>query len=200
MLAVVGPSGAGKDSLIAYARQRLVSNSSVLFVRRVITRPAFASTEEHDTCSPEAFAAARAAGAFAVDWEAHGLRYGVPRKTHAHLDRGGVAVLNGSRAALPNIRSAFGTLTTVLVTCDPDILAARLAARRRESKAEIERRLRRAMIEAPDIEDAIEIDNSCELALAGDILVSVIRKIARSTEGCGGPVPASAELAMETDK
>lgn len=179
LLVVVGPSGAGKDSLIAYARERLASNPSVLFVRRVITRPALASTEDHDTCSPEAFAAARAAGAFAVDWQAHGLLYGVPVETHAHLERGGVAVLNGSRAALPDIRSAFGRSTTVvLVTCNPDILAARLAARRRESDAEIEHRLRRATIKADDIGEGIEIDNSGELALAGDILVSVIRRIA----------------------
>ncbi|PYE87904.1 phosphonate metabolism protein/1,5-bisphosphokinase (PRPP-forming) PhnN [Phyllobacterium leguminum] len=177
LLAIVGPSGAGKDSLIAYARERLASDSSVLFVRRVVTRPALACAEDHDTCSPEVFAAARIAGAFAVDWEAHGLSYGVPLETHTHLEQGGVAVLNGSRAALSQIRSAFGRVTTVRITCDPDILAARLAARRRESDAEIQRRLRRATMEAGDIGDAIEIDNSGELAIAGDTLVSVIRTI-----------------------
>ncbi|RCS22926.1 phosphonate metabolism protein/1,5-bisphosphokinase (PRPP-forming) PhnN [Phyllobacterium salinisoli] len=200
LLVVVGPSGVGKDSLIAYARQRLASNLSILFVRRVITRPALAYAEDHDTCSPEAFAAARAAGTFAVTWEAHGLNYGVPRETCAHLERGGVAVLNGSRAALRKIRSAFGGSTTVVrITCDPDILAARLAARRRESPAEIEQRLRRAAMVADDIGDAIEIDNSGELVLAGDILVSTIRGIAKSIGGYGDFVPASTGQAVKAD-
>jgi len=37
-VAVVGPSGAGKDTLIAHARDALAGEPQVEFVRRVITR------------------------------------------------------------------------------------------------------------------------------------------------------------------
>lgn len=180
-MVVVGPSGAGKDSLIAYARQRLAADPSILFVRRVVTREALASAEDHDTCSPDAFAAARAAGAFAVDWEAHGLQYGIPIAVRTHLMRGGVAVVNGSRAALPAIRAAFPQVVTVHVTCRPEVLAARLAARRRESEAEMRQRLQRAAMPCRELGGAVEIDNSGELAVAGEALVSAIRRAAAAT-------------------
>lgn len=40
-VAVAGPSGSGKDSLIAYARDRLGHlHNDIVFARRAITRPA----------------------------------------------------------------------------------------------------------------------------------------------------------------
>ena len=79
-VAVVGPSGAGKDTLIGYAKARLAEKGRgrFHFVRRVITRAADGSTEDHDTLSPMAFERAEADGAFALSWEAHGLCYGLP--------------------------------------------------------------------------------------------------------------------------
>jgi len=129
LLAVVGPSGVGKDSLIAHARTVFAFDPSVLFVRRAVTRPAMAAAEDHDCLSPDEFAAALAAGRFAVSWQAHGLSYGIPAAVRAHLATGGVAVVNGSRAALADIASVFGNVVTVHVTARPDILAARLAGR-----------------------------------------------------------------------
>jgi len=178
LVAVVGPSGAGKDTLIDYARRQLAGEPAVLFVRRVVTRPALASAEDHDSLPPAGFAAARAAGAFAVTWEAHGLHYAIPVAAHRHVAAGGVAVINGSRAALAEIRSAFGSVLTVSVTCRPEVLAARLAARGREDVAEQERRRARAAILPGDGPEAVEIDNSGEVAVAGDALVALIRRVA----------------------
>ena len=176
LLVVVGPSGAGKDSLIARARQDLSGNASVLFVRRVVTRTAVTSTEDHDYLSPDDFAAARTAGHFAVHWEAHGLSYGIPATVQDHLDGGGVAVVNGSRAALPDIRAAFGRMTIIHVTAHPGILAERLAGRGRESEADISRRLQRATIDFANCDDLIEIDNSGALETAAAALLQVIRR------------------------
>jgi ribose 1,5-bisphosphokinase len=177
---VVGPSGAGKDSLIARARQDLSGDASVLFVRRVITRTAVASTEDHDCLSLDEFAVAQASGQFAVHWNAHGLSYGIPAAVHAHIGSGGVALVNGSRAALPDIRAAFGKIVIIHVTARPEILAERLAGRGRESEADILRRLQRATIDMPDCEDWVEIDNSGALETAAAIFLQTIR---RSTMG-----------------
>lgn len=175
LIVVVGPSGAGKDSLIRYARTRLASDPAFLFVRRAVTRPADAASEDHETLSPDAFAAAAAASHFAVTWEAHGLHYGIPASAKAHVGAGGVAIANGSRAALPSILGSFGHVIVVHVTARPDVLASRLALRGREDAASIEARLRRNLPE-PDSSGAwFEIDNSGELATAGEALLSVIR-------------------------
>lgn len=173
LIAVVGPSGSGKDSLISYARERLGTDPAILFVRRVITRPATIDAEDHDSLTVEAFLAAQASGAFAVTWEAHGLHYAIPANFHRHLASGGVAIVNGSRAALPAIRSAFGRVVTVQVTCRADILAARLAARGREDAESQQARLMRSV--TTDEAGTIQIDNSYDLATAGDAFVAMVR-------------------------
>ncbi len=178
VLVVVGPSGAGKDSLIGHARQELAGDPAVLFVRRTVTRTAVAAAEDHDCLSVDEFAAALEAGRFAVSWDAHGLRYGIPSCVRRHLGQGGVAVVNGSRAALPDICSAFGRVTVVHVTARPEILAARLAGRGRESEADILRRLRRSAIDLPHCPERLEIDNSGAFEVAAQAFVAAIRKAA----------------------
>lgn len=174
LIAVVGPSCAGKDTLIDYARQRFGGDPSVLFVRRVVTR--IAQAEDHDTLSVETFTEATASGEFAVTWEAHGLHYAIPVGACRHVAGGGVAIVNGSRAALPAIRAAFARVLVVHVTCRPDVLAARLAARGREDAQGQGSRLARATMPVEALKDAIEIDNSGEIAPAGAAFAAVIRR------------------------
>jgi ribose 1,5-bisphosphokinase len=178
LLAVVGASGVGKDSLIAHARRELSGDGSVLFVRRIVTRPALVTAEDHDHLTPDEFAAALAAGRFAVHWDAHGLRYGVPASVRDHLAAGGTAVLNGSRAALPAIRSAFEKVVAIHITARPEIIAARLASRGREDEGEIKLRMRRGAIALPDYGERIEIDNSGPFEVAGAAFLDAIRTVA----------------------
>lgn len=176
LIAVVGPSGAGKDSLMAYARERLGGDPAVLFVRRVITRPATVATEDHDTLPIDSFLAWQAAGSFAVTWQAHGLHYAIPASVHRHLAAGGVAVVNGSRAALPAIRTAFGRVMVIQVTCRPEILAARLAARSREDPQTQQARLARTVAAVETGADVVEIDNSGDLAISGRAFLAAVRR------------------------
>ena len=185
LLVLVGPSGAGKDSLIACAKQALSGDRSILFVRRVVTR-ATPSGEDHDCLSPDEFAVARRSGQFAVHWEAHGLSYGVPATVFPHLDAGGVAVLNGSRAALPAIRAAFEPVTIVHVTASPDILAKRLAMRGRETEADILRRLHRSTIDPSRSGDWVDIDNSGPIEIAAARFLATIRRALIETRGSLG--------------
>lgn len=145
-VAVVGPSGAGKDTLIAHARVRLAGHRrpAVHFVRRVVTRVADAGAEDHDSLTPEEFAAAERAGAFALAWSAHGLSYGIPAAVDARIAAGEIAVANLSRGAVPALMRRYRNVAVVLVTASPEVLAARLAARGRESRAEVLARLARA--------------------------------------------------------
>ncbi len=72
---VVGPSGAGKDTLIAGAK---VLRPDLHWARRVITRAEVAGGEPFEGVSLEEFNTRRDAGEFALHWQAHGLSYGVP--------------------------------------------------------------------------------------------------------------------------
>ncbi len=143
VFAVVGPSGAGKDRLIAGAVAR---RPDLRLVRRVITRPAAAGGEDFDGVTEADFAARLARGDFALHWQAHGLRYGIPADQVAGP---GDVVFNGSRAALPAALAAFPGLRVIAVTAPPEVLAARLAARGREAPADIGARLDRADLALP---------------------------------------------------
>jgi ribose 1,5-bisphosphokinase len=142
LVLVVGPSGAGKDTLIDLARATLRGDPSVVFPRRVVTRAA--AGEPHDTMDPDAFERAARAGAFALTWDAHDLRYGIPADIDAHIRASRTVVCNVSRTIVAQARERYAEVRVVLVTAPPEVLAARLAARARGSDGDIARRLARA--------------------------------------------------------
>ncbi|MCR0983945.1 phosphonate metabolism protein/1,5-bisphosphokinase (PRPP-forming) PhnN [Roseomonas populi] len=170
LVGVVGPSGAGKDTLMEAARAALAGDPRVTFLRRAVTRPAEAGGEDHLPLSREAFLAGREAGHFALWWEAHGLLYGIPAgPLEAALAKGCAAVANLSRRALADADARF-PLRVVEITASPDVLATRLAARGRESAEDIARRLaREAPLPAGLAVDRVVNDTSVE-AGAGQLL------------------------------
>ena len=178
VIAVVGPSGVGKDSLMDFARQHFSGRADIRFVRRMITRPKDPIGEDHEPVTPEDFEALSRSDAFAVHWKAHGLGYGVPADVHDDLAAGHIVIVNGSRSALDGFRTAFPRLLIVNVTARPDVLAKRLAARGRETAADIEARLARATEPLPDDMKVATIDNSGDLATAGNQLVDLVEGLA----------------------
>lgn len=177
-VAVVGPSGAGKDTLIGYAKARLAAHGrrEVHFVRRVITRSPDGATEDHDALSLEAFASAEAGGAFALSWSAHGLRYGLPAQVDERIAVGAVCVANLSRAAIPALRARYRNVSVVLVTASPETRAARLAARGRESREEIFARMARAAEGELELGGTVTvIENDGAIEDGGEALLAAIR-------------------------
>jgi ribose 1,5-bisphosphokinase len=143
IFAVVGPSGAGKDTLIAGA---MALRPDLRLVRRVITRPTEAGGEDIEGVTEAEFATRKARGDFALDWQAHGLHYGIPK---AEVAGPGNVLFNGSRAALSLALQTFPDLRVILVTAPDAVLANRLSARRRESASDIRDRLARAGFAMP---------------------------------------------------
>jgi ribose 1,5-bisphosphokinase len=174
-VAVVGPSGAGKDTLIAYARESFGDEAGVEFVRRVITRPSDAASEDHDTLADAAFDEAEKAGAFAVSWTAHGLRYGLPINVDAVIANGHVAVANLSRGAISLVKGRYANVVVAEVTAAPEVLAQRLSARGRESHGEVLARLARSA-ELDGVPGAVRIDNGGTREEAGGRFVALLRK------------------------
>ncbi|MDR3539012.1 MAG: phosphonate metabolism protein/1,5-bisphosphokinase (PRPP-forming) PhnN [Acetobacteraceae bacterium] len=153
LVLVVGPSGAGKDTLLAAARRGLAGDPRVRFVRRTITRPAEAGGEDHDAVTDAEFAARD----HALQWAAHGLRYGIPADIGRDLDRGMTVVANVSRMVIADAASRFA-IRVVEVTAPPHVLAARLAARGREDADDVARRLTR-IVSLPEGVDVRRVVN-----------------------------------------
>ncbi len=173
-IAVVGPSGAGKDSLINAARVHFGENGNVRFVRRVITRPATAGGEDHVAVSAAEFESMRDAGAFILDWQSHGLSYGIPIDVRDDLLAGRSVLANLSRAVIPAARQKFENFRVIVVTAPVPVLAARLAARGREDQADIEERLRRAPQGQPVGDDVTIVENAADLDVAASRFIDAI--------------------------
>jgi ribose 1,5-bisphosphokinase len=144
LVLVVGPSGAGKDTLIGLAQAACAEDGNVVFARRSVTREASAS-EDNEQISPEAFRQACARGDFAVHWEAHGHGYGLPRAIDKDVGAGRTIVVNVSRGVVDAMRRSYADVTVVSITAPPEILAERLAARARDSDGQLADRLGRVV-------------------------------------------------------
>lgn len=163
LVAVVGPSGVGKDSVMAGL---CAARPEVSSVRRVITRPTEAGGEDFDGVSEAAFAAHLAQGDFVLHWQAHGLSYGIPRSETEAMATGQTLLVNLSRKVLAEAHALFGARFVVLnLTAPREVLAARLAARGRESAEDIAQRLDRSLT-LPDGLPVIEIENNSTLDVA----------------------------------
>jgi ribose 1,5-bisphosphokinase len=170
---VIGPSGAGKDSLIAYARRRL-DGRPLAFAHRYVTRPADAGGENHVALTAAEFTVREAAGCFAMAWSSHGLSYGIGSEIEAWMAGGLTVVVNGSRGYLRQASARFPDLVPVAVTVAPAVLRERLVRRGRETATEIEERLARAAAFTVDHPRLVVIDNTGPLEEAGDRLVAML--------------------------
>lgn len=164
---IVGPSGAGKDTLIAAARERL--SDGYAFPRRTITRPDTAGGEDHVAVDAAIFDAQERNGAFALSWRAHGIAYGVPIAIADDLARGTHVVVNVSRTVAADARIRFAPVRVLLVTASPAILQARLNARGREAASEIDERLGRAP--AVEADAVVTNDGALEPAIAAFVTI-----------------------------
>ncbi|MGY9049109.1 hypothetical protein P775_19190 [Puniceibacterium antarcticum] len=162
LIAVVGPSGVGKDTLI---RALSDARPDLYEVRRVITRP----TDETEAClsvTSGEFRRLQEAGAFALSWGAHGLSYGVPIEAVERVRAGQDVIANLSRALLPVAIGVFPRVLILSLSAAPEVLAERLGARGREEGAEITRRLARAVPPMPDEAEVVHIDNGGPLEVS----------------------------------
>lgn len=166
LVAVVGPSGAGKDTLLADAQKVFATNRDICFLRRVVTRRATPDAEDHDSLSEAAFEDYCRRGGFALSWQAHGLRYGLPSQVAAMLAAGRVVVANVSRGSVAEAQARFENVLVLNVTAAPDVLTARLRQRGRESEAQIAARVARDIQVAPTGGRVVTIDNSGDLDTA----------------------------------
>lgn len=187
----MGPSGAGKDSLLDWLRAHTAAAARssagsaagggadrLHWAQRTISRSAAPGAEAHESVSPAQFAALCEAQAFALHWHAHGLGYGVRHAQLAPLAAGRWVLLNGSRAHLAHALARYPGLLALHITASPQLLRARLLARGREAPAAVDARVQRALAFRPPAGlAAIEVHNDGALADAGRQLLQALGQI-----------------------
>ena len=187
LVLVAGPSGAGKDTLIAAARAHFHGDARVMFPRRVVTR-ASDVTEQVRQVSMAEFDAMEAREELMLAWRAHGLGYGIPAAARARLEDGSVVVANVSRRVIADAFALWPCSHAVYVHVEPDILRARLQSRGRETAGQIGARLLRhdriggasAPTDAP--EGGTIIDNSGPVARASAAFIDVLEAQAKRAQ------------------
>jgi ribose 1,5-bisphosphokinase len=173
LVLVVGPSGAGKDTLLRLAQAACTDDQNVVFPRRVVTRESSAA-EDNIAMSPDEFRRGIDHGDFAVHWEAHGHSYALPLDINDDIRAGRAVVVNVSRTVIAALRQAYANVVVVAITAPPDVLAQRLAARARHSDGNIADRLSRG-VEDVSAQADVTILNAGSADYHGRQLVRVIR-------------------------
>lgn len=152
LVLVVGPSGAGKDTLLGLAKAACADDRDIVFARRIVTREA-SVFEDNEQVSLEAFRQALAQEAYAMHWEAHGHCYALPRAIDDDIRAGHTLIANVSRTVIGAARRAYADVAVVSITAPPQVLAERLAMRARGSDGKIEQRLGRTVDDAASAPD-----------------------------------------------
>jgi ribose 1,5-bisphosphokinase len=181
LIYVVGPSGAGKDSVLNWLRLHKSDSTPVHWARRTINRSKAASpdSEQHEVVDDESFEALVASDVFSMHWQANSHRYGIRKSELSHLANPNCCVfVNGSRAHLPTAAALYPGVTVLHITADQEVLRERLHLRGRESEDAIEARLSRDIhLHAPSGCRLIQIHNNTSLEIAGHQLVAELTKL-----------------------
>jgi ribose 1,5-bisphosphokinase len=175
LVLVVGPSGAGKDTLLNAARAACADDGTICFVRRSVTRHA-STSEDHASFSEVEFEKALADGAFSFWWEAHGLKYGVPVSIEAGLAAGLTVVCNVSRNIVAGLRERYPQCCVVLITAPEEVRRARVAARERGSDGDPVKRAKRAAPGIEELRPALVIDNTGSVEEGAATLLGFLRQ------------------------
>jgi ribose 1,5-bisphosphokinase len=177
LVLVVGPSGAGKDTLIDAARDLLGAGERFFFARRVVTRSDDHVSERHDAMAPEAFDRAQAAGEFLLSWRAHGLGYAIPDAARHALSASRVVVANVSRGSIGRAEEIVERVVVLHVTAPVSVLAHRIAQRGREPVEAIAARIHRQAPLTADRAKVIDIVNDGTIEDAARRFTDVLRSV-----------------------
>lgn len=177
LVLVVGPSGAGKDSVLNGAKARFARDRHFVFPRRFVTRLGNAAAEDHVSMTEMEFAIAVAEDAFALWWRAHGNFYGIGRSIAGDLAAGAVVAINCSRTAIGEALERFENVTVVEVSAPPDQLVARIVARGRETAEQAEKRVSRDVPDYPAGARVVKIVNDGPVDRAVDQFCALLRAL-----------------------
>lgn len=173
LIAVVGASGVGKDSVI----DGLLSSSATLKrAKRVITRDPQLPSEDFYPLNTAQFDRAVTDGDFCLHWRAHDLSYGIPKHVLSQVQNGDYVIANLSRSVLLQAAEQFPNLFVLHLSAQPATLAKRLITRGRETESEVVARLARSTYPLPDGLNIEEVRNDSDLQETVQTVIQRLKK------------------------
>jgi thymidine phosphorylase len=174
---IVGPSGAGKDSLIQGAEAALADNNHYVFAKRVITRESDPDRESHEPVTAAEFAKRQKAKAFMLAWQVYDTDYGIPAPYNDDLDAGHHVVANVSRGVVGEAVAHFRPACVIQITAPPPVLESRLNAR--DDISNLEERLARTVM-LPDGISVNHLLNTKDVETGVGRLVGLLETLAKT--------------------
>jgi len=190
LIYMVGPSGVGKDSLLAWLLRRPYYDlpAPLHIARRSITRLEDGGTETHEPLTDKQFENLQTAGAFAMCWHANGLHYGIRHTELAPMTKGYWVLVNGSRAYVPTLRRNWPGASVLHIQAPQDVVRNRLLARGREKGEDLEARIRRSQeFGATRSPGDMELVNAGSLELSGYELLALLAIQMKAASDRGHP-------------
>jgi len=173
LVLVVGGSGVGKDSLLAGARNQLTGHANFSFPKRLVTRKPVSDLEDHDTVTFDEYLGLASSGKAALNWQAHGLGYIIPKTIENDLEVGKVVACNVSRTIIADAAYKY-PVHVVNIVAELELRAKRLANRGRENEDSIRRRLAREPIALPTDIPTTKISNNGEMKAGIKAMVDLL--------------------------
>jgi len=150
LIYVMGPSGAGKDSLMRWVMENKSASMKLHWAKRLVTRhwPQGEGSDEH--VSLEDFEKLLENQALAMHWFAHDLHYGILNSELMSHPPDAWLLINGSRAYFSRALELYPQLLAIHITASTPTLEERLNQRARESEDKISSRLTRPQLVKPE--------------------------------------------------
>tara|TARA_Y100001970_G_scaffold294286_1_gene449815 strand:+ start:32218 stop:33930 length:1713 start_codon:yes stop_codon:yes gene_type:complete len=158
------------------ARASLANDEDIVFARRIITRPKETGNEGHESVTEKEFDSRHNDGVFMLDWQAHGLKYGISEIYEKHLARGVTVVANVSRGVIKDAITCYSPTVVLEISASPEILSERLAKRGRETTDEIHTRLSRDAARIPASATKVTILNNGSLREGIDKFIAALKR------------------------
>ena len=158
--------------VIAGARAACGGDPTIVFPRRVVTRPA-TEAEDHDSLDHDAFDSAENDGGLPSGGRRMGSNtayHAAPITIFAPVAR---VVCNVSRGIVAELRARYARVTVVMISAPSEVLAARLAGRSRATDGSLTQRVERNDAFAEFCADRV-IENTGPPQLAAQLLRDVI--------------------------
>ncbi len=175
IILIVGPSGAGKDTLLRFAKAHFAEQKVLGFARRYITRPPD-SNEDNYYLDEQAFHLLKQNHFFASSWSAHGKHYGIAKHIFFTETTCETMICSISRTAISDFELQFDDVFTINITASDDILFERLEKRGRESREAIIKRLERAK-KSVVAKHPIAFDNSADLSKTSIAFITLLSNL-----------------------
>ena len=177
---VMAAPGAGKDSVMTYARRKLNGSYPVLFALRYITRPLDVKSQNQIHLTLREFKFREKNKLFSMHWQSNGHHYAVGKEINYWMYQGFSVVVSGSREYLPEVIKKYKDIKPILIETSHDVIVRRLSYRYQKYVGETKRKIANDhIVTLPDL-PIVRISNDGPIETSGKEFLSIITGVGKA--------------------